>query len=453
MKVHFIAIGGSVMHNLALALHYKNISVTGSDDEIFEPAYSRLKNAGLLPDSFGWDQNKVTADIDAIVLGMHARADNPELLKAKELNIPVFSFPEYIFNQSQNKTRVVIAGSHGKTSTTAMIMHVLKCCGKNFDYMVGAQLEGFDLMVKLSDAPVIILEGDEYPDSALNKTPKFLFYKANIGLITGIAWDHVNIFPTYEGYVNQFEKFIDSIEPNGDLIYNEEDSEVKKLVNKKLSTTTWIPYSTPPNKIINGKTIIQIISEDVELNVFGKHNLQNLAGAMLVCEKLGITKSEFANAISSFGGAAKRLEKIKDTNSLIAFRDFAHSPSKLKATIQAVANQYEGRKLIAVFELHTFSSLSKEFLAEYKHAMNAASQQIVFYNQHSLELKKLPPLDPDFVLSNFEGTNMKVITDKLKLETEIKNSLSYPCVLLLMSSGNFDGLDINSIINSPLKKK
>ena len=443
MKVHFIAIGGSVMHNLALALHEKGIIVTGSDDEIFEPALGRLSKAGILPPQIGWFENRITTDIHAVVLGMHARADNPELLRAKSLAIPVYSFPEYIYQQSINKKRVVIAGSHGKTSTTAMIMHVLKYWKMDFDYMVGAQLEGFDLMVRLSDAPVIILEGDEYPDGAINRTPKFLFYKADIGLITGIAWDHVNIFPTYEEYVQQFGKFIESVQPNGKLIYNIEDNDLVKEVEKH--SVTKISYQTFNHRIENGVSIIQVDEKDFPLQIFGKHNLQNMAGAMQVCIQLGLTPFQFASAIQSFSGAAKRLEKIVSNNSVTVYRDFAHSPSKLTATIKAAAEQFEGRKIIAVFELHTYSSLSESFLNEYKNSMNEAAESIVFYNQHALQIKKLPPLNKKVVATAFNGKKLQVIDNRTELEKHLHELDYHNSVLLLMSSGNYDNMDLKTL--------
>lgn len=451
MKIHFIAIGGSVMHNLALALR-RNHDVSGSDDEIFEPAYSRLKSAGLLPEKTGWFPEKINNSIDEIVLGMHARADNPELIKAKELGIPVYSFPEYIYSRSVNKKRVVIAGSHGKTSTTAMIMHVLKTLQIDFDYMVGAQLDGFNEMVKLSDAPLIILEGDEYPDSALNRTPKFLFYKANIGLITGIAWDHVNIFPTFEEYQLQFRKFISSVDQNGCIIYNDEDEVLAKVCNETPSAKK-ISYRTLPYSISNGITTVHTSENNFTVHVFGKHNLQNMAGALKVCEQLGITEPDFAKAIQNFGGAAKRLEKIGENHSTVIFRDFAHSPSKLKATIDAVAEQFPERKIIAVFELHTFSSLTETFLKEYDACMNNADEQIVYYSPHALELKKLPPLNKETIEDCFDGTNLSVFNSKVLLEQKLKTTDWEQTVLLLMSSGTYDNLDITSLTEFILNQK
>ncbi|HEV7622266.1 MAG TPA: Mur ligase family protein, partial [Flavisolibacter sp.] len=360
MKIHFTSIGGSVMHQLAIALHRKGYQVTGSDDEIFEPSKANLTKEGLLPEQNGWFPEKLNSSLDAVILGMHAKGDNPELLKAKELHIPIYSFPEYIFQESKVKTRVVVGGSHGKTTTTSMIMHVLKEAGQDFDYLVGARLDGFDQSVKVTNAPVIICEGDEYPASTIEKRPKFHFLFPNIAVITGIAWDHINVFPTFENYLEQFKIFIDKIEPGGHLIYNETDSVLKDLVLKnKRVDIQYHPYGVPVHKIENGKTKIVIEGAQTELNVFGDHNLLNLNAAWLVCNQLGISAKKFVKYIGSFSGASKRLELISKNDTSFFYRDFAHAPSKVKATIDAVKNQFPGHKLIAVLELHTFSSLNE----------------------------------------------------------------------------------------------
>jgi len=441
MRVHFISIGGAVMHNMALALHNMGFKVSGSDDEVFEPALSRLKTKGLLPENFGWDENRITADIDFIILGMHAKAENPELIKAKALGLKIYSFPEYVHEHSKNKIRIVVGGSHGKTSTTAMIMHVLMHQGIDFDYLVGSQLEGFETMVKLSNAPLIIIEGDEYLTSALDLKPKFHWYKPHIAILTGIAWDHINVFPTYPFYVEQFKIFIDSIEQGGTLIYSEEDNDLTELALDAKCLA--LPYSLPSHKIENGVTRVQSESLDYDLQVFGKHNLLNLQAALLACKAIGISENKFWNAVSDFKGAAKRLEKIKDTPELKIFRDFAHSPSKLKATVKAAVEQFEGFNLIGVFELHTFSSLNAAFLKEYKNAMDGLDTAIVYYNNHVFELKKMELLSAEFVKEQFG--EVTIINNNVKLMETIQAELKEKSILLLMSSGNFDGLDILKI--------
>ncbi|MBL4668343.1 MAG: peptidoglycan synthetase, partial [Flavobacteriales bacterium] len=381
MRVHFIAIGGSAMHNLAIALHKKGFNVTGSDDEIFEPSKGRIAKHGLLPNKFGWDENRITTELDAVILGMHARIDNPELLKAQELGVKVYSYPEYIYEQSKDKIRVVIGGSHGKTSITSMVLHVLEKCNKKFDYMVGAQLEGFDTMVEITDAKIIILEGDEYLSSPIDRRPKFHLYHPNIALISGIAWDHINVFPTFENYVEQFSEFIKLIEKDGKLIYCKADAEVNKIA---LMTSNpdidRIGYQTPDNVINNGITSVLVEGNEIPLQIFGDHNLQNLNGARLICNELKINDNQFYEAIQDFKGASKRLELIAATDNTAIYKDFAHSPSKLKATTQAVKKQYPNRELIACMELHTFSSLNKEFLQEYKNSMSSADEAYVYYS-------------------------------------------------------------------------
>lgn len=444
MRVHFIAIGGSAMHNLAIALHKKGFNVTGSDDEIFEPSKSRIASYGLLPEKFGWDENRITPDIEAIILGMHARKDNPELLKAQELGLKVYSYPEYIYEQSKNKTRVVIGGSHGKTSITSMVLHVLRYCKVDFDYMVGAQLAGFDTMVKITDAKIIVLEGDEYLSSPIDLRPKFHLYHPNIALISGIAWDHINVFPTFENYVEQFSKFITLIEKDGVLVYCKADPEVNRVA---LTTPNpdidRIGYQTPENVIENGVTSVIIHGNKVPLEIFGDHNLQNMEGARLVCNQLKINDNKFYEAIQSFKGAAKRLELIAKNNTTAIYKDFAHSPSKLKATTAAVKKQYPNRKLIACMELHTFSSLNKAFLSEYHNSMETADEAYVYFSTHTLEHKKLAALSTDEVKEAFGSKNVTVYTNSTELFDMLKTKDWNNSVLLLMSSGNFDGINLN----------
>ena len=444
MKVHFIAIGGSVMHQLAIALKKKGYEVTGSDDEIFEPASSNLSREGILPASIGWHPERINAALDAIILGMHAKDDNPELRKAKELGLKIYSFPEYIYEESKQKTRVVVGGSHGKTTTTSMIMHVMRQAGKPFDYLVGAKLEGFDQSVNITDAPVIVCEGDEYPASAIEKRPKFHFLFPHIAILTGIAWDHINVFPTFEFYLQQFTIFMDKIQPGGLLIYNETDPVLKKLVLEHPSTIRKIRYGIPENNISNGET--QIVLEGVKgkLKVFGDHNLLNLHAAWLACRELGLAPADFLNAISGFTGAAKRLELLARGENLSVYRDFAHAPSKVKATIEAVRKQFPSRKLIAVLELHTYSSLNGAFMKEYSHAMEEADVAAVFYSRHALELKRMPALPKEKVYEGFGKEGLKVLNERSELEQWLNNNNYSNACLLLMSSGNYDGFDISA---------
>lgn len=443
MNVHFIAIGGSVMHQLALALKKKGYTVSGSDDEIFEPAASNLQQQGLLPAQTGWFPEKITPQLDAVILGMHARQDNPELQKARELGLNIYSFPEYIYQESQDKKRVIVGGSHGKTTTTSMIMHVLRKSGKAFDYLVGARLEGFEQSVQVTDAPVIVCEGDEYPASVIEKRPKFHFLFPHIAIITGIAWDHINVFPTFDFYLEQFIIFINKIEKGGILIYNETDEVLKKLVgDNKRPDIRYQPYGVPPHQIANGKTTITIDNVQGELKVFGNHNLLNLQAAWYVCKELGVDAKTFVPAIGSFTGAAKRLEVLEHNDKTIIYRDFAHAPSKVKATIDAVKQQFPNRKLIGVLELHTFSSLNEQFMSEYNGAMDKADEAVVFYSTHALAIKRLPDLPVEKVYKGFGKDGLEVITDKDKLMNWL-NARSYTDAnLLLMSSGNYDGADI-----------
>lgn len=445
MKIHFISIGGSVMHQLAIALKRKGYQITGSDDEIFEPAKSNLAKEGILPEEIGWQPGKITKDLDAVILGMHAKGDNPELQKAKELGVSMYSFPEYIFQESREKTRVVVGGSHGKTTTTSMIMHVLKETGKDFDYLVGARLEGFDQSVNITSAPVIVCEGDEYPASVIEKRPKFHFLFPHIAIITGIAWDHINVFPTFDNYLEQFKIFIGKIEPNGHLIYNHTDSILKELVETNTRIDIhYHPYRVPDHSITNGITKVSIEEKVAELKIFGDHNLLNLNAAWLACKQLGVTSEQFLIAIASFSGAAKRLEVLAKNNSTVFYRDFAHAPSKVKATIEAVKNQFPGRKFIAALELHTYSSLNEAFMKEYAGAMDKADEASVFYSKHALELKRMPDLPKEIVRNGFAKEDLQVFNDRSELESWL-NHLDYKnAVVAFMSSGNYDGLDTES---------
>ena len=444
MRVHFIAIGGSAMHNLAIALHKKGYQVTGSDDEVFEPSKSRLSQHGLLPENMGWNADAITPDIDAIILGMHARKDNPELLKAQEIGVKIYSYPEYLYEQSKEKIRVVIGGSHGKTTITSMILHVLHYHNRDVDYMVGAQLEGFDTMVKLTEeAPIIVLEGDEYLSSPLDLRPKFHWYQPHVALLSGIAWDHINVFPTFENYVDQFKIFTNLMSDSGSLVYCEVDPEVNRVASETKESVKKFPYSTPPHKIENGVTLLSTAEEDVPLKVFGNHNLQNLNGARMVLNELNITDAQFYEAIQSFKGASKRLETIASSEKSIVFKDFAHSPSKLKATTNAVKVQFPERELIAVMELHTFSSLNAEFLQQYKGAMKTADKAIVYFNPKTIEHKKLPEISIDQVKEAFDREDLMVRTESESLQNYLKGIDWKGKNLLLMSSGNFDGIDLN----------
>ncbi|RZL47102.1 MAG: peptidoglycan synthetase [Pedobacter sp.] len=441
MRIHFIAIGGSAMHNLAIALHKKGFKVTGSDDVIFEPSSTRLANYGLLPAEFGWFEKHITSDLDAVILGMHARVDNPELLKAQEMGLKIYSYPEYIYEQSKDKLRVVIGGSHGKTTITSMILHVLNYYDRDFDYLVGAQLAGFETMVKLTaSAPVIIIEGDEYLASPIDRRPKFHLYKANIGVISGIAWDHINVFPTFGDYISQFNKFIETILPGGKLIYCKNDVELVKIVVNSKANVEQIPYSIPAHKVIDGTTYL--LPQETPLKVFGDHNLMNLNAARLVCEQLGIGEGDFNEAISSFTGAAKRLELLNSKNQTNVYKDFAHSPSKLKATIDAVKAQFTNRKLVACIELHTFSSLNKAFLEQYKDTMIEADMAIVYIDEKTFKHKKMEPLNEVDVQTSFNDKNIIFFNEAGALEHFLRSLNFDHTNLLLMSSGNFGGMDL-----------
>lgn len=449
MKVHFIAIGGSAMHNLAIALHKKGYHVTGSDDEIFEPALSRLNNLGLLPEKIGWFPERITSELDAVILGMHAKENNPELAKAKEAGIKIYSYPEYLYEQSKNKIRIVIGGSHGKTTITAMILHVMKDLGINTDYMVGAQLEGFDVMVKLTDeADYMVFEGDEYLTSPIDRRPKFHLYKPHIGVISGIAWDHINVFPTFDNYKEQFLIFANMIHENGTLVYCADDENVKDIAKQTNTKIVKKSYSIPEYIINDGVTSIVYEGQAFPLQVFGKHNMQNIEGARSVLEMIGVKPNDFYNSLETFKGASKRLELIRSTHSFNVYKDFAHSPSKLKATIEAVKSQFPERKLIACMELHTFSSLNTEFLKQYEGCMSKADEAIIFYNKHALELKKLPFFEKETVINSFKRADINVYNDSNDLASYLKNKNYRNTNLLMMSSGDFEGIKLKDLADS-----
>lgn len=449
MRVHFIAIGGSAMHNLALALQAKGDQVSGSDDVIFEPSKSRLEAAGLLPNSFGWFEEQITSDIDMVVLGMHAKEDNPELQKALELGLKVYSYPEFLYEHSKSKTRVVIGGSHGKTTITSMILHVLNFWNKEVDYMVGAQLDGFDRMVHLTDTnEFIVLEGDEYLSSPIDRRPKFHLYQPNIALLSGIAWDHINVFPTFEDYKKQFSIFVDKIIDGGTLVYNGDDQLLTEVVLEQDHPIRKIPYHTPVYHTEGAQTFIETEEGELPLEIFGAHNLNNLAGAQWICQLMGIDPLEFYEAITSFKGASKRLELVRKEQDLIIYKDFAHAPSKVKATTNAVKEQYANSNVIAVLELHTYSSLNPEFMVQYKDSLNAADRAIVFYDPHALKIKNMEPISHQQIREAFQLADLEVYDDPQKLAEMLYNLNQNNTALVFMSSGNFGGLDLNRIAKS-----
>jgi UDP-N-acetylmuramate: L-alanyl-gamma-D-glutamyl-meso-diaminopimelate ligase len=447
MRVHFIAVGGAAMHNLAIALHNKGYLVTGSDDEIFEPSRSRLDKFGILPKNQGWYPAGITNDIDTVILGMHAKADNPELLKARDLGLRIMSFPEYLYEQTKNKKRIVIAGSHGKTTTTAMIMHVLRLRGIKFDYMVGSQIDGFDTMVGLSDeAEIAVFEGDEYLTSALDRRPKFHLYMPDIAVLNGIAWDHMNVFPSFENYIEQFRIFTEKISDGGSLIYFDGDAEVKKVALAAGKNIKKIPYKV--HGYFQNKTGFYAATHNrvIPVKIFGEHNMQNLSAAREVCLAIGVSEDDFYEAIKSFEGTSRRLQKLKETDKGVVYSDFAHSPSKVKATVEAIVARYPGRKVIVCLELHTYSSLNSEFLPLYRGTLSDATKAFVYFNPHALELKKLEILSSEAVLKAFGGENVNVYNDSEKLFAFMK-SQNYKCpVYLFMSSGDFNGFDFNSLL-------
>ncbi|WP_047416308.1 UDP-N-acetylmuramate--L-alanine ligase [Cellulophaga sp. Hel_I_12] len=446
MNIHFIAIGGSAMHNLALALNHKGDTITGSDDVIFEPSKTRLAEKNLLPEVFGWFPEKITNAIDVVILGMHAKADNPELLKAQELGLPIYSYPEFLYEQSKNKTRVVIGGSHGKTTITSMILHVLKYHGREVDYMVGAQLDGFERMVHLTEEnDFIVLEGDEYLSSPIDRRPKFHLYKPNIALISGIAWDHINVFPSFENYVEQFQIFVDSIVKGGSITYNQDDENVCKVVQASENAIRKLAYTVPQYSVENGETLLETPEGLMPIEVFGAHNLSNLSGAKWICQNMGVDEDDFYEAIATFKGASKRLEKIAESATCVVFKDFAHSPSKVAATTKAVKEQYPERKLIALLELHTYSSFNPEFIKLYNGALNAADMPIVFYLPESVAIKKLAPVSEAQIRTAFQREDLNIFTTSDELQKFVNGQSLDHTVLLLMSSGTYGGLDLKAL--------
>ncbi|MRJ07310.1 peptidoglycan synthetase [Ornithobacterium rhinotracheale] len=446
MKVHFIAIGGSAMHNLAIALKQKGYQVTGSDDSIFEPSKSRLEKYGILPPEIGWFPERITPDLDAVILGMHAQSDNPEMLKAQELGLKIYSYPEFLYEQSKDKTRVVIGGSHGKTTITSMILHALHYHGREEDYMVGAQLEGFEVMVRSTEeSDFMIMEGDEYLSSALDRRSKFLLYQPNVALLSGIAWDHINVFPTFENYVEQFEKFVDSIVNGGIIVYNAEDPNVVRVVLKSQNPIRKIPYKTPAHYIEDGITYLETAEGPIPLEIFGKHNLSNLEGARHICNHLGMMDEEFYEAIQSFKGASKRLELVKRNKDYVVYKDFAHAPSKVSSSTAAVKEQYPANDLVACLELHTYSSLNPEFLVQYKDSLAKAEIKVVYYNEEALRIKRREPIEPAFIKEAFNDQSLIVFTEPQGLKNYIETLPKAGKVFLMMSSGNYGGLDLKEI--------
>uniref|UniRef100_UPI004049C343 UDP-N-acetylmuramate--L-alanine ligase n=1 Tax=Flavobacterium sp. TaxID=239 RepID=UPI004049C343 len=446
MQIHFIAIGGAAMHNLALALHQKGYQVTGSDDAIFEPSKSRLAAKGLLPEVLGWFPEKINTNLDAIILGMHAKADNPELLQAQNLGLKIYSYPEFLYEQSKNKTRVVIGGSHGKTTITSMILHVMHYNNIAVDYMVGAQLEGFDTMVHLTNTnDFIVLEGDEYLSSPIDRRPKFHLYQPNIALLSGIAWDHINVFPTLDFYVEQFEIFVNQITKGGILVYNEEDELVKNVAEQTQNTIRRLPYQTPEYTVDNGQTLLETPEGSMPIEIFGAHNLSNLAGAKWICQNMGVDEADFYEAIATFKGASKRLEKLAENKNAVAYKDFAHSPSKVKATTEAVKKQYPNRTLMACLELHTYSSLNAEFLKEYEGALDAADVAVVFYSPEAVKVKQLETVSYEQIASAFKRNDLVIFTEPMAFQEYLFTQKMEDVALLLMSSGNYGGLDFETL--------
>lgn len=443
LKIHFIAIGGAAMHNLALALQQMGHQITGSDDEIYEPSKSLLQQNGLLPEVEGWFPEKIHADLDYVILGMHAKADNPELLKAQALGLTIYSYPAFIYEYSKNKQRIVIAGSHGKTSITSMILHVLKKLNRKFDYLVGARIQGFELMAQLSDAPIIIIEGDEYLASPIERRAKFLLYQPHIALISGIAWDHINVYQTFESYTDSFKELISNLPKAGSVIFDETDSTLSSLIPLSKEDVNKIPYQAHEAYIKNGKTILK--GEDgknYEISIFGNHNLKNLNGARLLCDQIGIEAHEFYEAIQDFKGAAKRLEIVSEKENCIVFKDFAHAPSKVKATTEAVKNQFPDRKLLACLELHTFSSLNPAFLPQYEGSLQLADEAIIFLSEHARAVKKMEKIEDSDVKKYFNSPNLQVFRTKEELQNYLQSKNWTNWNILMMSSGTFDGMNL-----------
>jgi len=451
MRIHMIAIGGAVMHNLALALRRKGFTVTGSDDEIFDPARSRLEAASLLPAAFGWDPGRIHSGLDAVILGMHARSDNPELGEARKLGLRIYSFPEYMYEHSRDKRRIVIGGSHGKTTITGLVLHALRVCGARFDYLVGAELEGFDTMVGLGDETgVAVFEGDEYLSSALDRRPKFLLYRPHIALVSGIAWDHVNVFPAFEGYVDQFRQFLGAIEPDGCLVFNREDPRASALAGEVRKDVEVVGYGTPRYRVSEGRFELIAADRPVPVNLLGKHNMQNIAAARAICRRLGIADGDFYAATGDYRGAARRLALLAESGSSRIYLDFAHSPSKVAATTMALKEAFPDRRLVVCLELHTFSSLNASFLPEYRGSLEPADHALVYFAPHTLESKKLPALDAERIRSAFGRDDLVVFEAGNVLESHLRSLEWGATNLLLMSSGNFSGMDLRGLADELL---
>jgi len=452
--IHFISIGGSVMHNLAIALQQQGHTITGSDDELYEPSRTRLQQHGLLPATMGWFSEKIHLDIQVVILGMHARKDNPELIRAQALGLPVYSYPDYIYQQSQQKQRVVIAGSHGKTTITSMILHVLKHHNRRFDYVVGAQVDGFETTVQLTPdhdglaAPVIIIEGDEYASSPIDPRAKFLLYQPHMALISGIAWDHVNIYPTWDEYVDQFESLAEAMPKAGILTFDDSDDMLDVIGQKERDDITKIPYQAHPSEIVDGQTYLLTKQKArIPIRLFGEHNMKNIAGAMTICDRIGLTEDQFYAAIPTFKGVAGRLEKVTENGNRILLRDFAQAPFQVEATTEAVKRQYPNRKLLAVVELHTLSSLNKTFLEQYRGSLDAADAAVVYFNEHTLAAKQLEPISPDDVITAFGRSNMPILTNTADLQAYLIQQRETAEIFLFMSSGTFGGLNLAIIAN------
>ncbi len=447
MRIHLIAVGGSIMHQLAITLYKKGHIISGSDDEIFDPAYTNLENANLLPKDKGWNPETVTNDLDAVILGMHAKKDNPELQKAHALGLKTYSFPKFVYQQSKAKTRIVIGGSHGKTTITAMVMHVLARQEMDFDYLVGAPVEGFERSVKITDAPLILLEGDEYLSSPTDPTPKFLHYYPQMAVLSGIAWDHMNVFPTFENYLDQFRRFLDQLDAQSLLVYNLEDEHLQELISEQGWRFKAIPYQMPSYQVKNGQFSIGLGGETYELSLNGTHNLQNLEAAHQICKALGIEDQQFYKHIRDFKGAGRRLELLKQTNDSLIFKDFAHAPSKVEGTLNGLSTQYPDQKLVGCLELHTYSSLNKEFLPQYRHKADAADRLMVLVNPHAIKMKNMEPISPEEIKEAFGRRDVEVYTKVEGLKAELELLELVDTVLVLMSSGNYGGLDVESIVN------
>ncbi|MGF1635821.1 MAG: UDP-N-acetylmuramate--L-alanine ligase [Cyclobacteriaceae bacterium] len=451
-NLHFISIGGSVMHSLAITLKKKGYKVTGSDDEIYEPSYSNLKAHGILPKEMGWNENNIHKDLDAVVIGMHAKGDNPEVLKARNLGLKTYSFPEYVRKECENKHRIVVAGSHGKTTITAIIMHVLKYANRDFDYLIGASVDGFDNLVQITEAPLIIIEGDEYFSSPVDKTPKFLKYDHHNAIISGIAWDHINAFPTAEDYERQFELFADNTPKSGNLFYYQNDPRLAAICNRERKSITVTAYTEHPAVVRNGNTYLKTFSSEIPIKIFGRHNLQNIQAALEMVKKLGIKEETFYQAISSFKGASKRLQLLGQSDQTAVYLDYAHAPSKVKATVSALKEQMPERKLVACFELHTYSSLNPEFIEQYYGSLDSADEAAIFVNPENIKHKDKAQLNADDIVKGFHKTGLQVFFDRAALDTYLKNQKWSNKNLLLMSSGNFASMDVKTFVSEILGK-